>query len=179
MPNNKLMIAGLSVLAALALACGAGESDVSDGGGAPAGAADASEQAPVLEKKVGETIAVTSESTGIEYTITKTAQKQGGEFNKAKNGIYLLGYLEVKVTKGNSWVCGCETSFIGPDGTVYEYTWAMLDGYNELTSADVAAGQKVAGWVSFDVPKKAIKGGKIQLKVTNFFSEDKYAYWVL
>jgi hypothetical protein len=33
--------------------------------------------------------------------------------------------------------------------------------------------------VSFDVPKKALKGGKIQLKVTNFFSEDKYAYWAL
>jgi hypothetical protein len=178
-PNNKLILAGLTALAALALACGSGESNVSDGGGAPAGSADATENAPVLEKKVGETITVTSDTTGIEYTITKTAQKQGGEFNKAKNGIYLLGYMEVKVTKGNSFICGCETSFIGPDGTVYEYTWALLDGYKELVGADVAAGQKVAGWVSFDVPKKALKGGKIQLKVTNFFTEDKYAYWTL
>jgi hypothetical protein len=177
--NSKMMIAGLSVLAALALACGAGEAEVSDGGGAPAGAGDTAEKAPVLEKKVGETVAVSSSSAGIEYTITKTQQKQGGEFNKAKNGTYLLGYLEIKVTKGNAYVCGCETSFIGPDGTVYEYTWALIDGYDELTAADVAAGQKVAGWVSFDVPKKALKGGKIQLKVTNFFSEDKYAYWAL
>jgi hypothetical protein len=176
--NNKLILAGLSVLAAVALACGGG-SEVSDGGGAPAGASDTTSQAPVLAKKVGETITVTSDTTGINYTITKTQQKTGGEFNKASNGIYLLGYLEVRVTKGNTFVCGCETSFVGPDGTVYEYTWALLDGYKELTGADVAAGQKVAGWVSFDVPRAALKGGKIQLKVTNFFTEDKYAYWTM
>lgn len=179
MTRNKMLIAGLSALAALALACGGGgESNVSSGG-APAGAEASKPAAAVLEKKIGQTITVTSDTTGINYTITKTKQETGGEFNKAQRGVYLLGYLEIKVTKGNAFVCGCETSLVGPDGTVYEYTWALLEGYKELTGADVAAGQKVAGWVSFDVPKAALKGGKIQLKVTNLFTEDKYAYWTL
>lgn len=182
MTRNKMVIAGLSALAVLALACGGGESNVSSGdsaGGAPAGAEGSKPAAPVLEKKIGQTITVTSDAAGIDYTITKTKQEAGGEFNRAQRGVYLLGYLEVKVTKGNAFVCGCETSFIAADGTVYEYTVSLVAGYKELTGADVAAGQKVAGWVSFDVPKAALKGGKIQLKVTNLFTEDKYAYWTL
>ncbi|MEV0397343.1 DUF4352 domain-containing protein [Polymorphospora rubra] len=192
--KNKLTLAGVAVLAVFTLACGAGgiDSNVSGSsgdGGAPAGAVAGSEanadtaatsEAPkTLEQKVGDTIEVSNDSQAIKYTVTKTAQKSGSEYNKPDNGVYLLAYLEVNVTKGNSFVCSCELAFIGPDGTVYDSTYAGVDGHKEFESTDIAAGQKKAGWVPFDIPKNAVKGGKIQLKVTNFLSEDQYAYWVL
>ncbi|MFB6392707.1 DUF4352 domain-containing protein [Polymorphospora lycopeni] len=189
--KNKLTLAGVAALAVFMLACSADgiDSDVSGSsgeGGAPAGAVasgepnpDTSEAPKTLEQKVGDTIEVSNDSQAIKYTVTKTQQKSGTQFIKPDYGVYLLAYLEVNVTKGNTYVCSCELSFIGPDGTVYESTFTVLDGVQLFESADVAAGQKKAGWVPFDVPKNAVKGGKIQLKVTNFLSEDQYAYWVL
>ncbi|MEV0396738.1 DUF4352 domain-containing protein [Polymorphospora rubra] len=190
--KNKLTLAGVAVLAVFALACGAGgiDSNVSGSsgdGGAPAGAnteanpdtAATSEAPKTLEQKVGDTIEVSNDSLAARYTVTKTQQKSGTQFNKPDHGVYLLAYLEVNVDKGNTYVCSCELAFIGPDGTVYESTFTILDGVTLFESADVAAGQKKAGWVPFDVPKNAIKGGKVQLQVRNFLGDDQYGYWVL
>jgi hypothetical protein len=179
MGNSKLVLAGLATLAAFTLACGGGTT-VSSGdsqAGAPAGADTATTSAAVLSKKIGEAIDVTTDSTAITYKVTKTETKAGSEFNKPGNGVWLLAYLEVNVSKGSAFVCSCELSFIASDGSVYESGYASFDGRKEFASADIAAGQKSAGWVFFDVPKGA--KGKIQLKVFNLLGDNQYAYWTL
>lgn len=178
--RNRLTLAALAVLGATALACGGGNT-VSPGDesklGAPAGADDATNSTAVLTRNVGEPVEVTSATTDVSYTVTKTQTRAGSQFNKPNNGVWLLAYLEVQVSRGSSYVCSCEFSFIGVDGTVYESTAGLFDDRKEFVSADIAAGQKSAGWLFFDVPKEP--EGKVQLKVPDLLGGDKYAYWTL
>ena len=178
--RNRLNLTAVSALAALALACGNG-STVSDGGDTIVDdpSAAASSKTAALTKKVGQSVAVSNSSQAITYTVTKTAIEPGDDFNKPTNGVWLAAYLTVSVSKGSSFVCACELSFVEPAGTVHESTYAGLDGYKAFESADVAAGQKTAGWVFFDTSKSSLKGGKIQLKVANLLTDNEYAYWTL
>jgi hypothetical protein len=182
--RNKLTITGISILAALTLACGAGESAVSgDGIGAPAGADNAEPDAAdkqILTKKVGETLTVSNDATAVEYTLNKVEEKTSDQFGtKPEKGVYLLAYLTVKVTKGSAFVCSAELSFVSSDGKVSNESFGTFKNRPGFESAEVAAGQKTDGWVVFEVPKAEAKKGKIQLQVTNLLSDNEYGYWTL
>lgn len=180
--RNKAAIIGLAALAAVTIACGAGESTVSgsDTEADPPAAAESNTGTQQLTKKVGETLTVSNDSTAVNYTLAKVEQKASDSLGlKPNRGVYLLVQLNVQVTKGDAFVCSCELSFVAKDGTVSEETFASFDGRPTFQSADVAAGQKTSGWIIFDVPKAAVKGGKIQLKVTNLLADNEYAYWAL
>lgn len=127
--------------------------------------------------KVGETLTVTGDATE-KWTLVKTEQHARDEWgDKAGKGIYLALQMKVTVTDGSAFICSCSMQFIGPDNTVYDPTYRSIKNHDELPSTDTGNGQKVAGWVVFDLPKSALKGGRIQLKPNVW--DDVYGYWAL
>lgn len=113
------------------------------------------------------------------YVLSKPEQKTTDEYGlKPKLGVFLLVYMQASVQEGSDYICSCNLQFVGSDGTVYEEEFNTFAGKDSITANDVGKGQKIAGWTSFDVPKKAIKGGKIQLK-PNMFDGDRVGYWAL
>lgn len=113
------------------------------------------------------------------YVLSKPEQKTADEFGiKPKRGVYLLVYMQASVQEGSDYICSCNLQFVGPDGTVYEENFSTFAGKDSITANDVGKGQKIAGWTSFDIPKKALTGGKIQLK-PNMFEGDRVGFWKL
>jgi Domain of unknown function (DUF4352) len=131
---------------------------------------------------VGQTIVVRNsllgDTTTVEYTVRRTKQVRGSEFLKPEHGVYLAADLEIKVTKGSEFACGCDISVVGADGTVYEQTiYIGDDAKPNFDGADLKEGQRKAGWVVFDVPADVAKTGKIQVK--NFWDDAPYGFWTL
>lgn len=113
------------------------------------------------------------------YVLSKPEQKTTDEFGlKPKRGVFVLVFLQVSVKEGSDYICSCNLQFVGPDGSVYEEEFSSFAGKDTMSANDVGHGQKVSGWTSFDVPKSALKGGKIQLK-PNMFDGDRVGYWAL
>lgn len=174
--RNKTMIAALSTLAAVALACGSG-AEVSPGGGNPDAAAGKQAAAPKAVK-VGQKLNVNTDGLAATYTFSKVEQKTADQYGmKPDEGVYLVGYLRVDLTKGETFACSCELSLVQKDGKVREPAYASFKGKPEFESADLKAGQHADGWVAFEVPKGAVKGSKVQLKVAALFSDSEYGYW--
>lgn len=128
---------------------------------------------------VGGTFTVTdSEGLEAEYTLTKTITKTRDEFgDRPKRGIFLLVHVRVVVKSESEFACSCSFQFVTTAGKVYEAHYATFSGYEEFASADLAGGQNSDGWIPFDVPKAALKGGRIGFKPNSFDGE--IAYWRL
>lgn len=176
--RNKAMTFAVSVLAVAAIACGsAGE--VSPGGGKPEAVKDAKAAAP-LAVKVGQQLKVNTSGLGATYTLSKMEQKTTDEWDmKPDEGVYLIGFLRVDVSKGETFACACELSLVQKDGKVREQGYASFKGKPAFESAELKAGQHADGWVVFELPKKAIKGSKIQLKISALFADSEYGYWTV
>lgn len=130
---------------------------------------------------VGTTVTATATNgLEIDYTVSKVEQKTVDKWGqKPDKGVYLLAFLKVEVNSGEDFICSCSISFIGPNGKVFEETFAEFKGHDEFKSVDVAAGQRADGWIVWDVPRSALKGGKIQLSLDNWASDNAYGYWTL
>jgi hypothetical protein len=127
--------------------------------------------------KVGETLTVTGDATE-KWTLAKTELAARDEYgSKAEKGTYLLLSMKVTVSEGSTYICGCSLQLVGPDNTVYDPTYATIKNRPDLPATSVGNGQKVAGWVIFDVPNTALKDGRIQLRPNAF--QDVYGYWAL
>jgi hypothetical protein len=143
---------------------------------------DGDQPAGLVNVAVGQTIVVRNsllgDTTAVEYTVRRTKQVRGSEFLKPEHGVYLAADLEIKVTKGSEFACGCDISVVGADGIVYEQTiYIGDDAKPNFDGADLKEGQRKAGWVVFDVPADVAKSGKIQVK--NFWDDAAYGFWTL
>ena len=177
--RNKKMIAGLAALAAMALACGsAGEVSSSPEGNAAEAAVDKGTKPIAVQ--IGKPLTVNSAGLGAKYTLSKPEIRTSGEFgSKPSNGAYLVAFLRVDVTKGETFACSCELSLVQKDGKVREQAFASFDDRPMFESAELKSGQHADGWVAWDLPKKEINGSKVQLKVAALFAESEYGYWTV
>lgn len=145
----------------------------------PAATAQAkdSETGDAVVAKIGQALIVDGAATE-SWTPTKVEKPTVDEWgDKAKRGQYLLVHFKVSVTEGSTFICSCALQFVDSAGKVYDPGYSSFKKREELEATEVAAGQNVEGWVAFDVPKAALKGGRIQLKADTF--SDKYGYWAL
>lgn len=193
--SKKGWIIGISIVLGLIIACGgilaaiansdSGKQGVKDGlkAGTSQSAtpsASATSEAPKdNEVKIGQPLVDKRDGFQATYVLSKPEQKTTDEFQlKPKRGIFFVVYMQASVTEGSDYICSCNLQFVGPDGTVYEENFSTFAGKPGINANDVGKGQKISGWTSFDVPKNAIKGGKIQLK-PNMFVGDRVGYWIL
>lgn len=177
----KPLVAGLSVLAALALACGSG-TEVTPGAGEPepeSGVAAEASRQPVAVP-VGKPIDVATDVLTATYTLSKAEVRSKDQFGlEAQNGAYLLAFLRVDVAKGETFACACELSLVQKDGKVREQTYASFKGKPAFESAELKAGQHADGWVMWDVPKSAVNSSQVQLKIAQLFEDSAYGYWTV
>lgn len=131
--------------------------------------------------RVGDTVTLTTSDGGkAYYTVTKVEQKTSDRYgDRPKKGVYLLAHLKVEVVSGEFFACDCDMSFVGPDKKVYEPTYATFSGHDEFEATDLNGGQNTDGWIVWDLPKSALKGGQIQYRADNWYDEDAISYWKL
>lgn len=119
-----------------------------------------------------------SGDTEATWTVAKPEQKKLAQYDqKPAKGTFLLVYVKVDVKTGTQYVCGCSFQFVDAKGKVYEADYNSFKGREDLGGHEVAAGQHADGWVAFDVPKAALKGGKIKLALNEYTGA--YGYWTL
>ncbi|WP_250029872.1 DUF4352 domain-containing protein [Paractinoplanes maris] len=176
--RNKLLIATLAVSAAIALACGSAP-EVTDAGGA-ADAAPAKKPSGPKTVQMGQKLAVNAAGLKGTWTVSKAEIRTKDKYGYApQNGAWLLVFLRVDVSEGEAFTCPCDISLVQKDGKVNEWGTGGLQGRPDFNATQVAAGQHSDGWVVFDVPKSAIAGSKVQLKIMNLFGNDAYGYWTV
>lgn len=175
---NKKLIGGLAVFAALAVACGSGPEVA--GGGSPDSNVAADKTRKPIAVKMGQKLTVNDSVLGATYTLSKAQVETRNDFGStAEHGAYLVAFLRVDVTKGETFACACELSLVQDDGKVREQAYASFDGKPEFESADLKAGQNTDGWVAWDLPADEINGSKVQLKISSLFSDSEYGYWTV
>ena len=182
---RKPLLLGLAALAALTIACSTGDTSSSVTGGDAQDVATAESGAKTTAKaKLGQTVTLTNDSLGdktvVDVTVANAKQyaKEPGDFgSEPENGTFLV--LDVTaVCKGGSYhVNPFNFKFVAKDGTVTE--GAFVSFKPDLRATDLSKGQKAAGKIAFDVPKAAIKGGKIQIDGVGFDFDKPAAFWTL
>lgn len=180
MRRNKALYAALAAAAVVAVACGA-DPEVSTGSGGPGNAAKAADgdHKPVVAA-MGKPITVSADGVTASYTVSQPKIKTSGPYGiKPQNGAWLLVNYKVAVTKGEAFTCACDISLVDKSNKVYEFGVGGIDGYPDFQVTSVKAGQNGDGWVVFDLPKSAIDGSKIQLKVVSLFGDNAYGYWTV
>ena len=177
--NRKRLSWVLVPLAALALACGAGDSGTttsgSDNGG---GTGAAKEKAATVQ--AGQPLTMTRDILGSKTVATITvakvrAVKPPNDFQKPAKGQFLVADVSVQVSEGKLTLTQGSFKLVGADGTVYDTTMTVVQpdlGYSELTP-----GQKTAGTITFDAAPGAEKGAKVAL--TDLFADGDAGYWQL
>lgn len=176
----------IALLAALMLAgCGSGTTvtpQVGADSAAPEAEIGVQEESPTpapVAAQLGQKLTVSSDTLGATYTLSKAETKTVDESGtKPENGVFLLVFLRVDVTKGSMFACSCELSFVEADGRVREESYSSFAKRPKLLGTDLKAGQNTDGWVVFDVKNGSVKGGRVQLKVASLFDAE-YGYWQL
>ncbi len=131
-----------------------------------------------LVVKIGQTITAESYDSKSSWTVTKVEQKTVAQYDqKPERGVFVLAHVKVTVTEGTEYVCGCSLQFVAANGKVYDNDYNSFKGREDMPASEVGKGQNTDGWVAFDVPKSAIKGGRIQWKSSML--DDKPAFWAL
>ncbi len=177
--RSKTLIAALSAAALIAIGCGADPEVSTDGpAGNAAKAADGDRKPTTVA--MGKPITVDSEGVKATYTVSKPTIKTVGEFGiKPQNGAWLLVKYRVDVAKGEALTCACDISVVDKTNKVHEWSAGGISGYPDFQVTSVKAGQNGDGWVVFDMPKSAINGSKVQLKVQAIFGDNAYGYWTV
>lgn len=186
--NRKQLLLTLAaaVTAATMLACGAGSGDTSSTvSGGDGKSAEAAPQATTAVGKVGQTITLNSEFLGdktvVEVTVggAKQHTKEPGAYgSKPEHGVFLVLDVTAVCKQGKYHANPFNFKFVAKDGTVTEQALAI--GFKpELHGTDLAAGQKTAGKIVFDVSKAALAGGRIQIDGVGLDSDTPAAYWAL
>jgi hypothetical protein len=175
--NNKPVIVGLAVVAAVMLACGS-RPDVEAGGAGNAAEAATKPETPVTVS-MGQKITVNSDGLKATYTLSKPQIKKQDGYIKPQNGAWFLASLRVDVSAGETYTCGCDLSLVEKDGKVNELGIGGIGGHSDFQPTQLKAGQHAEGWVVFDLPEKNIDGSKVQLKITSLFADSAYGYWAV
>ena len=129
--------------------------------------------------KVGETIVWERRGFEANWTIVSTEQKTVAEFNqKPTRGLFVLAHLTVAQKQGSNFACACTLQFVAANGRVYQNDFNSFPKHERFQSQNIGPGQSLDGWVAFDVPADAVKGGKIQWS-PNLIDDDLRGYWLL
>ncbi len=184
--RNKLVLAGIGILAVFAIACGAGsgDTDASVGGDPKPGDSTNGDQGPVTAA-IGQTVTLTNtlfdETDTVEITLANPQQftsAPGSSFFKPDNGVYLTLDVTVACTQGTHTVNPGGFKFVAADGTVYD--WQLAVGFDGLLSfTELNAGQRTSGKIVFDVPEAAIAGANIQVDGIGLDFDEPAAYRAL
>jgi hypothetical protein len=186
MKVGKFFVIGAAVvLGGLSIACGSGETDSSVKGGEGQQVETAAPEQTTTTAKVGQTVTLSNElldeKTTIEVTVAKPKQytKEPGEFgSRPEKGVFLVLDVTVVCKQGTYHANPYNFKFVAKDGTASEIALAV-SFKPALNAIDLSAGQKVAGKIVFDVPKAALKGGKIQIDGVGLDFDKPAAYWAL
>lgn len=177
--NRRTLSLVLTPLAALALACGAGDSGTTTSGDTPAdGSGKAGPKAATVQ--VGQPLTMTRDILGTKVvaviTVTNVRPvKASNQFQKPAKGQFLAADVAVTVQEGKFTLTQGSLKVVAADGTVYDSTLPAVEpalGFTELT-----AGQKTSGAVTFDTAPGAEKGGRIAL--SDVFADGDAGYWQL
>jgi cytoskeletal protein RodZ len=97
----------------------------------------------------------------------------------ATNGTFVAVEVVAAVPEGEgTYSAGTYNfRFVAADGTVFESTYATFDP--QLPTTDLAAGQRAAGRVVFDIPANAVAGGKVQLDNVGAAYGEPLAFWAM
>ena len=184
---RKIAIIGLSALAAFGLACssGSGGTSSSVGGGNAQAVKTATPEKTSTTATVGQTVTLTRDSLGqkttVEVTVANATQyaKEPGDYgSKPEHGVFVVLDVTVVCKEGTYSANPFNFKLVAKDGTVSE--GAFTAGFKPaLHVTELAAGQKVAGKIAFDVPKAALAGGRIQIDGIGFDYDKPAAYWAL
>jgi len=184
--NRKHVLTTIAVTAtaAIAIACGSSGTKSSVSGGSGTGVTTAAAQ-KATTAKVGQTVTLSSDvlddKTVIAVTVANAKQysKEPGEFgSKPEHGVFLVLNVTVVCKEGTYSANPFNFKFVAKDGTVSE--GAITGGFDpQMDLTDLAAGQKVAGKIVFDVPKAAVTSGRIQIDGISLDFDKPAAYWTL
>ncbi len=186
--RSKIVVIGLSLLAALAIACGAGSGDTeSSVDGDPQGDGVATSEAPQgpATAAMGQTVTLTNtflnDTDAVEVTLANPQQfteAPGSSFFTPSNGIYLVIDVTVVCTQGTYTSNPAAFKLVAADGTVYD--WDLGVGFDgTLSFTELNAGQRTTGKIVFDVPEAALAGAKIQLDGIGLDFDEAAAFWTL
>jgi hypothetical protein len=67
---------------------------------------------------------------------------------------------------------------VAPNGEAYDPNYTTFADHGRFPSQRLNAGQKLDGWVTFDVPTTALTGGRIQW-TPDLSDNDLRGYWRL
>jgi hypothetical protein len=182
---RKIALVGLAALAALTIACGSSGGTDSTVTGGDGQKVEQAQEKKTAEAKVGQTVTLTNDGLGdkttVKVTVAKPTQyaKEPGDFgSKPEHGVFLVLDVTVVCDEGTYHANPFNFKFVASDGTVSEGAFTV--GFKpSLNATDLSAGQKVAGKIVFDVPKAALKGGRIQIDGMGLDYDKPAAYWAL
>lgn len=164
--RNKIIAAGLTVMALFVMACGAAKPTITGQGGQPAANTSGGAGAPAGPKKFAvEQHATLTLANGSTADIVVSSVKVQGK--------YLVASVTIACTAGSMSYNMFDWAMIAGDGTKLD-TGFSPDVKNQLSSGDLGAGQKITGNVVFQGTAAQAKGAQVQ------FSSglDTVAYWV-
>ncbi len=177
--NRRTVSLILVPLAAVGLACGAGDSGTSTSGDAPAdGSGKADSKAATVQ--VGQPLTMKRDFLGTKVVAVITVAnvrpvKAPNQFQKPAKGQFLAADVSVQVQEGKFTLTQGNLKLVGADGTVYDTTVSVVEpalGFTELSP-----GQKTGGAVTFDAAVGAEKAGKVAL--SDLMADGDAGYWQL
>lgn len=182
---RKIAVFGLTTLAAFALACSSGGGTTSSVTGGDGQAVETAAQAKATTAKVGQKITLSNDGLGdktaVDITVANPKQyaKEPGDFgSKPEHGVFLVLDVTVVCTEGTYSANPFNFTFVAKDGTVSEGAFTV-NFKPSLNATDLSTGQKVAGKIAFDLPKAALKDGRVQIKGIGLDFDKPAAYWAL
>jgi hypothetical protein len=186
---RKAPLIGLIAAAVITIACsssGSGGTSASKNGGGSGDqpAATATEQSPkTLTAKIGEKVTLSNELLGektiVDVTVANPKQyTKDGDFLKPEHGIFLVFDVTVVCQEGTYSANPYGFKFVGGDGSAFD--GALTISFKPtLSVVNLNKGQKTSGKISFDVPKEALNGGKVQIDGIGLDYDEPAAYWAL
>ena len=175
MSMRKIAFVAAVPLAVLLLGCGLGSK--SDTGSSAGDSGKGGSK--VTTVKAGQPITVKDSVLGSDTTATvtlsnvKLAVQPEDDAEAPEKGQYITADVAVTVSKGKYSISSSSFKLVASDGTTYDTTF--LSDVQDLSAADLAAGQKSAGTLVFDVPKGVETGAKIALE--DDLSDSDAGYW--
>jgi hypothetical protein len=173
--RSSATVFALALLAALALACGAGSSGTTSSGGGTS----AARAVQIATVAVGQPLTVTRDLLGTKTVINvtvsnvKTNVKSGNQFSQPQQGQFITAKVAVVVKEGKYDTNPYNFKIVGAGGTVFDPTIGVASP--ELGISELSAGQNTSGFITFDAAAGVEKGGKIALK--DWAAEADAGYW--
>lgn len=171
----RMRVAGVAVLALVALACGSGSSTKPSGEGKKSAA-----PAQVSTVPVGQSLTLSKSLLGKDSEAVVTVKSANvhtdgpDQYTKPK-GEFVVADVAIDCTGGSYYVSTSNFAIVAADGTRTEATYTSFDPM--LSSTTLQAGQKAAGNVVFDVPAGTAAGSKIAIR--DVLGSKDLGYWQL